>query len=59
MICPRCAKNTPDIHTCSPSDLVRKLEAEYEALRKWQEMAFEAHPNIDLDIEAISELRGE
>lgn len=28
MICQRCAKDVPNIHTCSPSDLVRKLEAE-------------------------------
>lgn len=26
MICPRCAKDVPDIHTCSPSKLVRELE---------------------------------
>lgn len=31
--CPRCAKDQSDIHTCAPSDFVRKLEAEIAALR--------------------------
>lgn len=26
MICQRCAKEQPNIHTCTPSDLVRRLE---------------------------------
>ena len=33
----------------------QKLEAENQRLRDWQELAFDVHPNIDLDIEALKE----
>lgn len=32
MICQRCAKDVPNIHTCTSSDLVRKLEETAAAL---------------------------
>ena len=31
--CPRCLKKVDTIHTCTPTDLVRKLEQEIERLR--------------------------
>lgn len=39
MICQRCAKEKPDVHTCSPSDLVRKLESQRDELLAALEMA--------------------
>lgn len=32
---------------------IAELQAEVEQLRKWQEAAFDVHPNIDLDIAAL------
>lgn len=32
MICQRCAKEQPDIHTCTPSDYVRKIEQQRDEL---------------------------
>ena len=37
MICQRCAKDKDDIHTCRPSQLVRKLEQEIVSLRRARE----------------------
>ena len=34
MICPRCAKEQPDIHTCTPSDYIRSLLEEIDDLTK-------------------------
>ena len=34
MICQRCAKDTSDIHTCTPTALVRELEAQLAAMTK-------------------------
>ena len=44
MICQRCAKDRADIHTCSPSALVRKLEAKNaELLEVMEQMGEELH----------------
>lgn len=39
MICPRCTKNTDGVHTCTPTDEWRKLEAENAALWKAVDLA--------------------
>lgn len=36
-----------------PADFARELERELNALKAWQTKAFEAHPNLDLDIENL------
>lgn len=33
---------------------IPEIEAERDQLRAWQQAAFAAHPNIDIDIEAIT-----
>lgn len=35
-----------------------RVTAERDAALRWQELAFQAHPNIDLDIEAIAAREG-
>lgn len=37
------------------ADNAPAMLAENKRLRAWQEAAFEAHPNIDLDIAALNE----
>ena len=36
-------------------DALEQAEAEVESLKHWQELAFVAYPNIDLDIEAVED----
>lgn len=34
---------------------ITSLRAERDALREWQDRAFKAHPNLDLDVERIGD----
>ncbi len=35
---------------------IQRLKAEVEELRAWRERVFLAHPNVDMDIEAVERI---
>ena len=45
-------RNNPDCEIAANMDAAADM---LEKLRAWQEKAFQAHPNIDLDIEALGD----
>lgn len=40
-------------HADTMAEVLEELDRQLTELRSWQEKAFHAHPNLDLDIEAL------